>query len=204
MTYRTSADSVRRTTTVLLLLAAVAALAAAIATRSRVGHPVTDRMRAAASAVAGSSATALPVGVQGRPTVIIFIKEGCPCSEAADPCFRRLFTVYGDQVAFLGIIDGDASVAKRWTEEHDTPYPVLADPDLKLIQGYQAERSAYVALINRAGTVDRLWPGYSAGMLRELGTRLAHAGGTTEETLDVGDAPEELTSGCSFSIQRVK
>ena len=188
----------RRMTTVLLLVAAGAAFVAAIATRSRVGHPVTARMRAAAGALAGSPASALPEGARGRPTVIFFIKEGCPCSEAADPCFRRLHTAYGDRVAFLGVIDGEAPDAERWAWEHDTPYPIIADPELKIVNAYQAERSAYVTLVTSEGTVDRLWPGYSASMLRSLGARLASAAGVTEARLDVSDAPEELTSGCSF------
>ncbi|WP_237722441.1 peroxiredoxin family protein [Singulisphaera acidiphila] len=188
----------RRIATVLLLVAAGAAFVAAIATRSRVGHPVTARMQAAAGAVAGSLVPSLPERAQGRPMVIIFIKDGCPCSEAADPCFRRLFMAYRGRVAFVGVIDGETPDAERWTREHDTPYPVIADPDLKIVHAYQAERSAYVALVTREGTVDRLWPGYSASMLRELGTRLAAGVGVTEVKLDVSDAPEELTSGCSF------
>ncbi|SIO64926.1 Peroxiredoxin [Singulisphaera sp. GP187] len=188
----------RKVATILLLVAAAAAFTAAIATRSRIGHPVTARMRADAGAVAGRPALSLPEAARERPTVLIFIKDGCPCSEAADPCFRRLFTAYGDRVAFLGIIDGESPEAARWTREHDTPYPVIADPDLKVVNAYHAERSAYVALVTQQGTVDRLWPGYSAGMLRELGARLASAVGVPEVRLDVGDAPDVLTSGCTF------
>lgn len=188
----------RTTATILLLLAAGAAFAAAIATRSRVGHPVSPRMREAAGAQAGRSATMLPEEVRGKAVVLIFIKEGCPCSEAAEPCFLRLTRAYGSRIAFVGIIDGDVAVAERWIREHDTPYPVLADPDLKLIQSLSAERSAYVTLVTSDGTVERLWPGYSARMLRELGARLASIAGMAEVPLDVSDAPEELTSGCPF------
>ncbi|WP_406696515.1 redoxin domain-containing protein [Singulisphaera sp. Ch08] len=188
----------RRIATVLLLIAAGAAFAAAFATRSQVGHPVTARMRAAARAVAGLPALPLPDSAQGQPAVIIFIKEGCPCSEAAEACFRRLFTAYGEHVAFLGIIDGEAPDAERWIQQHETPYPIVADPDLKVVHAYRAERSAYVAFVTKEGTVDRLWPGYSAGMLRDLGAKLASAVGVPEASFDVSDAPDTLTSGCSF------
>jgi hypothetical protein len=190
----------RRIATTLLLVAAGAALVGAIASRSRVGHPVTARMQTAAGATTGRSARPLPGAAWGRPTVLIFIKEGCPCSEAAETCFRRLFAAYGDRASFLGVIDGGPSEARQWVVRHQTPYPVLADPDLAIIRAYGAERSAYTALIANGGTIDRLWPGYSAGMLRELGARLAKAEGVAEVQLDVGDAPVELTSGCSFSL----
>src|SRR5262249_36098060 len=133
-----------------------------------------------------------------RGTVLIFIKDGCPCSEAAEPCFRRLHEAYGRRVRFLGVVDGGPSVARDWVDRHRTPYPVYPDLELAVIRACWAERSAYAALVTAGGTIDRLWPGYSAGMIRELGARLAALAGTAEAPIDVSDAPSELTSGCSF------
>ena len=191
----------RRFATPLLLLAATAALVAAIVTRSRIGHPVTARMRTSAQQAAGHVASPLPGHAWGRPTVLVFIQDGCPCSEAAEPYFRSLVEAYGPEVSFLGVIDGDSSVASRWRQDHQTPYPVLADPDLSLIRHYGAQRSAYSALISREGRIERLWPGFSADMLRELGARLAEARGIAEVKLAHEEAPARLTSGCPFPIE---
>ncbi len=200
----------KNTVTALLLVASAVALSAAIATRWRVGHPVTSRMQAEAQAVAGRTTTPLVLqgsdgqsrslgrSTQARPCVVIFIKSDCPCSEAAEPCFARLHAAYHDRADILGILGGDLTEAKEWVARHQTPYPVLADPDLKVIQALGAERSAYTALVDQSGSVETLWPGYSAAMLKELSQRLAALTHTTMTSFDVGDAPQELTSGCSF------
>src|SRR5262249_35376926 len=133
-----------------------------------------------------------------RPVVLLFIQDGCPCSEAADPHFRRLHAAYGGVASFLGVIDGDIGAARDWSARHETPYPILADPPRELIAACQAERSAYAMLVAPGGNIERLWPGYSAGMLAELGGRLSRLARREEVPLDTRGAPDELVSGCSF------
>ncbi|WP_422927999.1 peroxiredoxin family protein [Singulisphaera sp. PoT] len=200
----------RNSISALLLVGAGIALSAAIASRWQVGHPVTPRMESEAEAVAGRvTGSLLAEGSDGRtyrlgessggrPRVLVFIKGDCPCSEAADPCFARLYSGYRDRAEILGVIDGGLEEAKGWADRHGTPYPILADPDKKLIRALGAESSVYTALIDGQGTVEHLWPGYSSSMLQELGRRLAKLTDTAAAKLDFGDAPEELTTGCSF------
>ncbi|MHC5543574.1 peroxiredoxin family protein, partial [Singulisphaera rosea] len=59
-------------------------------------------------------------------------------------------------------------------------------------------RSASVALVSRAGTIETLWPGYSADMLNDLGRRLARLTGVEPKPLDTRDAPIKLAAGCRF------
>jgi hypothetical protein len=130
--------------------------------------------------------------------VLLFIQDGCPCSEAAERHFRRVHAAYGGWVSFLGVIDGDAATARGWSGRHGTPYPILADPDRRLIAACRADRSAYVMLVAPGGSVEALWPGYSAGMLADLGRRLARLTGRAEVPLDTRGAPDRMVSGCSF------
>jgi peroxiredoxin len=193
-----------------LLIAGVLALAGAFFLPSTRFHPVTPAMLAAADERAGrrvdSTATegtdgrrTSPAAVAAdRPTVLVFLKDGCPCSEAAEPFFHRLHAAYGTRVAFLGVIDGDRSDARGWADRHRTPYPVLADPDRRFIRACGAERSAYVALVAQGGSIERLWPGFSRGMLAELGRRLACISGVPESSGVSSGAPDELSSGCLF------
>ncbi|CAN5909621.1 hypothetical protein BH23PLA1_BH23PLA1_10410 [soil metagenome] len=132
------------------------------------------------------------------PLLIVFIKDGCPCSTSAEPFFQRLFDAYGDRVRFLGVIDGDRETARSWADRHGTPYPLLLDPDLELVRAFEVGNSAYVAVIARGGRIETLWPGYSAGMLTELSEQLARLGGTKVVPIEVDDAPELLYSGCPF------
>jgi hypothetical protein len=193
-----------------LLIAGGLALAGAFFLPSTRFHPVTPAMLAAAGEWAGrriDSTSTEGSGVRmaspavlasDRPTVLVFLKDGCPCSEAAEPFFHRLHAVYGTRVAFLGVIDGDRSDARGWADRHWTPYPVLADPDRRIIRACGAERSAYVALVARGGSIERLWPGFSREMLAELGKRLALMSGLPESSDESSGAPEQLASGCLF------
>jgi len=136
--------------------------------------------------------------LKSGPIVLVFIKEGCPCSDAADPLFVSLHSAYEGRVRFFGVINGDRRVASKWTEDHGTTFPILADPGLAIIHAYGAESSAYVALIAPDGRIDKLWPGYSAEMLQELGRRMAGLAGQKEVPFTGVDAPNELYSGCPF------
>jgi peroxiredoxin len=194
----------------LLALAGLAALAYAALRPPAKSHPVTSAMTASAGTMAGRRASALAAeGSDGlthspaadsrdRPLVLFFIQNGCPCSEAADPYFGRLANAYASRASFLGIIDGDSSSARAWSDRHRTPYPLLADPEQRLIASSGAERSAYVMLIAPGGTIEALWPGYSSGMLADLGARLARLTGQLEVPLDTAGAPAGMTSGCAF------
>lgn len=193
-----------------LFLGGVVVLAAAFLVPPSMNHPVTPAMLAKASEATGRR---VPAGrVQGtggfsdslaslagrRPLVLIFIQDGCPCSEAAEPYFHRLHAAYGDRVTILGVVDGDRSVADDWSKRRRAPYPILADPDHLIIDACGAERSANVALVTRAGTIETLWPGYSADMLTDLGRRLARLTGVDPIPFDTTDAPIKLAAGCRF------
>jgi peroxiredoxin len=173
-------------------------------------HPVTEAMSAAAAAASGGRVAPIEaMGTDGRrhspasaserrPLVLFFIQDGCPCSEAAERQFQRVQAAYGKWVSFLGVIDGDAATARGWSERHGTPYPVLADPERRLIAACKADRSAYVMLVARGGSVEALWPGYSARMLADLGRRLAQLTDQAEVPLDTQGAPDKMVSGCTF------
>lgn len=195
---------------VFLAVAGIAALAFAALKPPASYHPVTATMSAAAGTMAGRLATTLEAdGTDGRshspaadsrdrPLVLFFIQSGCPCSEAADPHFRRLQAAYGARASFLGVIDGDMAVARDWSARHETPYPILADAERQIIAACEAQRSAYVMLVGRGGVVEALWPGYSSGMLAEAGAHLARLTGQPEASLDTRGAPAEMVSGCPF------
>ena len=134
----------------------------------------------------------------GGPVLLAFIKETCPCSRAAEPFFNRLHDAYGSNVSFFGVIDGSVDTGRSWAKENHVRFPILSDPDLKMVHEYKAESSAYVALIAKGGKIEKLWPGYSIEMLREASERLARLAGTDVKTIDATDAPTEMTTGCPY------
>ena len=136
--------------------------------------------------------------LEGQPLVLIFIKNGCPCSVEAEPHFHQVLDLYQGHVRFAGVIDGTLETARQYARDQRVPYPVLADPERAIIRAYRAESSVYVAVIRPDGVIDQLWPGYSAEMMRELGRRIAELSETQERRIDVRGIPTVLTTGCPF------
>jgi peroxiredoxin len=134
-----------------------------------------------------------------RPAVLVFIKKDCPCSVEFEPFFHRLHRGYQAGVQFLGVIDAGPADARRYAEANRVPYPVLADPEHAIIRRFRAENGGYVVLLRRDSSVDTLWPGCSATMMRELSVRIAAVAGIGEQPIDVTDLPAVLTTGCPFA-----
>ena len=136
--------------------------------------------------------------VRGGPAVLVFIKTDCPCSRSADPFFQRVQAAGRGWVRFFGIIDGDVAAARKWVHETGAVFPILADPERRIVEAYHVENSAYVAFIRPGGRINKLWAGYSEPMLRELAGLMAPWVKPGLDPLDVADAPSDLYTGCPY------
>jgi peroxiredoxin len=134
----------------------------------------------------------------GQPVVVVFIKDGCPCSAEFEPFFQRVAALYRGRVRFVGVIDAPVETARQYVAEQHVPYPVLADPDRRIIRRLKAENGGYVALLTAEGVIDGFWPGCTVGTMRELGRRIARLAGVAERPLDVTGMPGPLTTGCPY------
>jgi peroxiredoxin len=132
------------------------------------------------------------------PLVLVFIKDGCPCSSAAQPYLNRLYEQYGSVCRFAGVIDVDAAKAKEWGDTNHVRFPILEDSNLAIVHRYEVSNSAYIALIAPGGHIEKMWPGYSADMLHELGHRIAQMTRQPEQIVFASGAPNELYSGCPY------
>jgi len=135
-----------------------------------------------------------------RPVVLVFIKNGCPCSVSAQPFFDKIAKAFGDDTSFLGVIDGTSETARAWGEKYRVRIPILADPDVRIVRDYGAESSVYVVLIGQDGNMARVWPGHSREMLRELVSLLEARTGRKVGAIDFDDAPRDLMAGCPFDL----
>jgi len=136
---------------------------------------------------------------EGRPVLLVFIKDGCPCNAEFDSYLRRVEKLYRDDVRFVGVIDGGVETARRYVERSRVEYPILADADRRLIHRFKARNGCYSALLTADGALDTLWPGYSADALRDLARRIATLTHVAERLPDVADVPAALTTGCPFT-----
>jgi AhpC/TSA family len=135
---------------------------------------------------------------EGQPVVVVFLKDGCPCSVESEPFFRRVAALYRSHVRFIGVIDAPVKRARQFASEQQVPYLILADPQRRLIRRLNAKHGGYVALLTPAGVIDGFWPGCTAVTMRDLGRRIARLAGIAERSLDVAGMPLALITGCPF------
>ena len=133
-----------------------------------------------------------------KPVVLYFIKDGCPCSQTYEPFIQEFASNYADIAHVVGIIDGDADTARRWSSRYVNAYPIINDPTNATMIRWGATNSAFTALVDKEGRLAAYWPGYSRWMLEEMSQKLAEMAGVPRRRLAVVDAPSQLYTGCSF------
>jgi peroxiredoxin len=138
--------------------------------------------------------------LQHGPVVLTFIKDGCPCSEEAQPFFNLIHDAYAGHATVLGVINVAETPARAWAEKFHCDYPILIDPPHRLMRETGAANSAYVVVIDAGQRIVAHWPGYSGPMIRDLGATLAQLAQTREIPLKIPPAPPELYSGCPFDF----
>jgi peroxiredoxin len=181
-----------------------------VADRTREKHPVTPRLLADSNAmlsrsVADLAATAhdgrrrgWPELSGGQPVVVVFIKDGCPCSREFEPFFRRVASLYAGHVRLVGVIDAPVKAAQEYAAREHVAHLILADSQQRIIRRLDARHGGYVALLRSDGVIDGFWPGCTAATMQELGRRIARLAGVAQRPLEVTGMPAALITGCPF------
>lgn len=120
---------------------------------------------------------------------LYFIKIGCPVNHRAAPFFNRIAGAYGPQANLVGVINGSLSEAKAWAKEYGAKFPILADPDLKIIQAYGAQYSPWATAISKSGKVTKVWDSGSSETLTALNKIAAETAGKKVANLSFAGAP---------------
>ena len=177
-------------------------------------HPVTQDLASAAAKLARSQAP--DFNLQGddgksyslkdlartKPVLLFFIVDSCPCCVTARPYIDRVQNAYKDSVTVLGVINADGPTAKTWARNNSANFPLLLDPSKDTIHAYHAKRGTYMALVAPGGTIDKVFPGYSQGLIKDLGERIANLAGVQPRHIEVADLPKQDTTGCEFDKPR--
>jgi len=170
-------------------------------------HPVTPEMEKETAKLALKDAPHLTVddarggkhelGGYSKPQFLLFIVDGCPCSVDAQPIMGKLAKHFKDQVEFLGVTNGNPAQANDWWVRYSVNFPIIPDSKKQVIKAYEAKHSVYSALL-KDGKIVKMWPGYSAQMLKEMNHLMAETAGVPEKPFDPEYAPQVKTSGCAF------
>ncbi|HRI43960.1 MAG TPA: redoxin family protein [Fimbriimonadaceae bacterium] len=130
-----------------------------------------------------------------KATLFYFIGSTCPVNAQAVKYFNRVATAYKGSANFVGVIDGDKAAYTTWNKQFKAPYLVLLDPKMKIIEAYGAERSPWAVLVDAKGKITKIWTGYSAKQINEIGGSLASASKVTAKKIDVSGAPDSPRAG---------
>lgn len=128
-------------------------------------------------------------------TFLFFIKKDCPVTAGAMDFYKDLYKAYGDKAPILGVMNGDASEFKTYTDEHKLPFPTVLDPETKIVTSYKVENSPWVVEVKADGTVGRIWKGYSQTFLQQMNKAVSDAAGVPIAKIDFTAAPKEARFG---------
>lgn len=132
-----------------------------------------------------------------KPQFVYFIMDGCPCSIEAEGLFHELNKHFKSQVDFVGVINTGKDKARQWSVDMLTPYPVVPDPDEKIIHAFGATNSAVSALV-KDGRIVKMWPGFSIDLMKDMNSTIAETVGVAATPIDTKWAPIKRAAGCAF------
>lgn len=123
------------------------------------------------------------------PAFLYFIKEGCPVNHRAAPFLTKLRAQYGEEANIVGVYNGSAEEAKAWGKRYGAKYLILADPNLKIINGYGVPYSPFMITVEKDGKVGKVLEGLSPKELGSVNTLLAKSVGKTAAAISFEGAP---------------
>jgi peroxiredoxin len=128
------------------------------------------------------------------PYILYFIKIGCPVNDPLVGFYNQIARSYKG-VQFLGVIDGNAKAFENWNKKHKVTFPVVLDPDKKVIKAFGAQASPWVVVVNQNGTIGRIDPGSSQARLNALNQFAARTAKVQVAKIDFSRAPARDSFG---------
>lgn len=171
----------------LSLLIAVAALAALSQAKEA---PVFK-----AAATDGKTYTQKSLGA--KPTLVFFVNSKCPHSKMAVPDLNKLRKLLGAKVHLVGVTELKLDEAKKYAKEIKAEFPLVADPDKKILKGFGAKFSLDMTLVTGKAkpAFSKVWEGYSKDWVQEALNQIPTA---QRPKLDLTFLPADRQSGCQF------
>lgn len=134
-----------------------------------------------------------------KPTVLVFLKRGCPCNVKAMPWLNSLSASFGDKWQVIGVVNTDLLEAEKEAQETGARIPLIADSQGVLRQGFQAQNSLDFSIVatKREARWPKLWQGMSQkNMTEALDIIVRHGHASPGFTLE--QFPVDSLVGCDF------
>lgn len=134
-----------------------------------------------------------------KPTILVFLKRGCPANPSQTPHLNKLQEQFGDSLQIVGITNGTVDQAKAESERIKAKFPIIADQEMTLIKGFGAKRSFDLTLVatKTESKWPKLWEGLSEPAMTEVVDIIVKHGHSLPK-VDLASFAKEAQRGCSF------
>lgn len=130
------------------------------------------------------------------PVLVYFISTTCPVTDAASKYYERIHKAFPkDKFTVVGIVNDEKEGFIEWNKEHKLTFPVVCDPQYKVIRAYAVSTAPTSFLIGPNGRVTRVWKGYSEGYLKETAGVVATYLSVEAPKIDFSGAPKSVAVG---------
>ncbi len=136
----------------------------------------------------------------GRPALLVFMKEDCPTCNASAPLLELAQRHFGSSVQVLGLgqdLPGNQALATR----HNLTFPILDDSALKTAFAYDIDTVPTLVLTSAAGEERKRIIGFDRQQWQELFVDLAMAADEVTPEINWRDFPEFLPGCGSKSVE---
>lgn len=132
-----------------------------------------------------------------RPTIIVFLMEGCPSNKTGAPLINDLAAQLKGKVEVVGIMNADLAKVKAEVKEHAMQFPVIADPQKTIIKGFGAKRSFDLTGVGspRQAVFTKIWEGTSRRNANEI-LNVIRGHGHSIPTVNWSKWPQSIVRGC--------
>jgi peroxiredoxin len=136
---------------------------------------------------AASSGPTLEQVSSKAPAVLYFVKKDCGSNPSAIPLVQRVYEANAKAGKFYVVMNADQSTADAWAEEYKTTFPIIADPDKKIIGRYGIKNSQTAILVDSDLKETKKFAGYGLESLQAMNASLAGSGAPAK--VDLAEAP---------------
>lgn len=132
-----------------------------------------------------------------RPTIIVFLMDGCPSNKAGVPLVNDLAAQLKGKVDVVGIMDSDLASVRKQVAEHSIQFPVIADPQKTIIKGFGAKRSFDLTGVGskRQAVFTKIWEGTSRQSATEI-LNIIRGYGHSVPSVNWSKWPQSMVRGC--------
>jgi thiol-disulfide isomerase/thioredoxin len=132
---------------------------------------------------ATAAAPNLDAVAKEAPAVVYFVKADCGSNPSAIPLINKIYAANRDSGKFFVVMNTDQAGADAWAKEWKTEFPIIPDPDKKLIGQYGIEHSQTGILVDKELKETKRFAGYGKDELVAMNESLGTA------KVDLSDAP---------------